>query len=271
MRFSSTLLLFSACVLLGSTRTGWAHPEEDQCTFKDPKTEKYYNLRSLRKTSGDDWEVEAHQTGYTFKLNVCHPLVGDKSKIKSPERVAAVAYRETDAWSLGLASHNLVPQGDRLLLEYRDGDKCGDNSMYRTTLISLVCDTKVRDLGRPEYIGNGNQCSYFFEWRTPAACATSEPVAGSAGGSFLVMVFIFVAMYLFVGVVYNRITHKARGMEQIPHYPMWRNAFEFVKDMTLIIAVTVVDFFKRRSSGSSNRQYHQVGESDATTLIDDDF
>ncbi|KAJ1994308.1 Cation-independent mannose-6-phosphate receptor CI-MPR [Dimargaris cristalligena] len=272
-------LAASLLLALSATPRATAHDEAHQCTLKDPNSENYYNLRALRHaTSGeDDWEVEPFNSGYQFRLNVCHALTGDTSKLRNARQTAALAMRDDQVWSLGQASHDLRVRGDRLVLKYADGDRCevpggaGTKSdYYRTSVLSLVCDKNVRGLGKPEFVDQVDSCAYFFEWRTPVACPTSEPSDSSAGGTFFVAIFILVAIYMFFGVLYNRLTKQARGLEQIPHYHLWKGGFEFVKDMTQIILASIIGYFQNRRTARNSR-YQHIGESDANTLIDDDF
>lgn len=38
--------------------------------------------------------------------------------------------------------------------------------------------------GNPYLISSSNDCSYWFVWRTPAACSTDRPSGGNGGGIF---------------------------------------------------------------------------------------
>ncbi|KAJ1929210.1 Cation-independent mannose-6-phosphate receptor CI-MPR [Tieghemiomyces parasiticus] len=270
MRPTLAFLTVAAMALLAAGPTA-TKDNDDACTYKDPKTERYYSLQALRRTTGEDWTAEAYGTGYKFHLNVCHELVGDKSHLKNAEEAAIMAQRDDEYFSLGQTSDHLIFRGDRLLLKYTNGDRCeGSSAFDRSSLIAFVCDKSVEGLGKPEFVGEANKCAYFFEWRTPAACSTSEPSESTFAGTFFVVSFVLQTLYMFFGILYNRFTKQARGLEQIPHYHTWKKVFDYVKDMSMIIFATIIGKIRNRRS-ANNARYQHVGESDANTLIDDDF
>ncbi|KAJ1975761.1 Cation-independent mannose-6-phosphate receptor CI-MPR [Dimargaris verticillata] len=248
-----------------------ASAETKPCTYLDEATKKYFDLSPLAKESGDDWQPEAFDTGYKFAFNVCHKLASPNSRLKNAPQVGASAERDGQVWSLGEFNSNLVVRGDQLILKYTDGETCSANQYTRTSVMSFICDTQMKGLGTPRYIGDGNQCTYFFEWRTPAACSTSEPSGGSTFATLLVAGFILTSIYLFCGVLYNRVVNKSRGLKQIPHYNLWRSIFDFIKDMAQIVGINLFYFIQKKRSGPNSNRYQHVGESDANALIDDDF
>ncbi|KAF9967785.1 Cation-independent mannose-6-phosphate receptor CI-MPR, partial [Modicella reniformis] len=74
-----------------------------------------------------------------------------------------------------------------------------------------------------------------------------------------VVIFVYIAG----GVAYNRIVHNARGMKQIPNYQTWIEAFDFIKDMAIIL---ISKCYKPRRS----QTYHNLPvDSEINTLIDD--
>ncbi|KAF9895477.1 Cation-independent mannose-6-phosphate receptor CI-MPR, partial [Lobosporangium transversale] len=83
--------------------------------------------------------------------------------------------------------------------------------------------------GNPTLLANNNDCNFWFEWRTPAACATDRPTPTNGGGVFGTIIGIVIFVYIVGGVAYNRIVHHARGLKQIPNYQWWAEAFDFVK------------------------------------------
>ena len=75
-----------------------------------------------------------------------------------------------------------------------------------------------------------DECTYFFEARSPSACGgvEAETTLGP-GGVFGVIVLIAVLVYLAGGCVYQRTVMHQRGWRQIPNYTMWAGLFEFGK------------------------------------------
>ena len=73
-------------------------------------------------------------------------------------------------------------------------------------------------------------------------------------------------MYIIGGIAYNRVVHNARGFKQIPNYHWWYEAFDFIKDMVVIL------FAKCYRPKRSQSSYHNLPvDSEINTLIDDDY
>ncbi|KAJ1674355.1 Cation-independent mannose-6-phosphate receptor CI-MPR, partial [Spiromyces aspiralis] len=215
-----------------------------------------------------DYAVDGYDSGYKFKLNVCHSLVtsGLEYSVKSS---GAAWSRGGDLGSLGKPSEKPFVRGNKLLLEYHGGSQCPDNSQAKqSTVISFICDASVPGNGKPVYVADAERCAFWFEWRTPVACPLSSPPKSDGRGDsdgpsdnggakdgdkgekgnrsnngdgtswlgvLFIMLFIVGAVYLMAGVFYNRMFHQSRGLEQIPHYRLWSGMFGFIRDMALIL------------------------------------
>ncbi|KAG0264800.1 Cation-independent mannose-6-phosphate receptor CI-MPR [Mortierella polycephala] len=241
--------------------------EELDCTVTHPTTGKFYDLRPLiRKESDQDWTPNTGaDKSMEFKLNVCHTVLKKDLDVKNQEDIASWG-RRNKGTSLGKLSKNPFFRGDSLLLEYKDGDDCPNAQYYKkSTLIRFVCDTSVNGQGNPYLISNNNDCSYWFEWHTPLACSVDRPSSGSGGGVFGTIVGVVVAVYLIGGIAYNRIVNHARGLKQIPNYQAWVDAFDFIKDMAIIL-------FAKCYRPKRSQTYHNLPvDSEINTLIDDDY
>ena len=163
--------------------------------------------------------------------------------------------------------------------------------------MSFICDKSISGNGNPVYVTDVDRCSFWFEWRTPAACAqSSAPLPdkddggnedgdssgdntggngdnkdgnnGESGGGtsvfdiLFIIMFIFGAAYLLVGVLYNRVFYQSRGMEQIPHYRLWYGIFGFIKDMGMILWYPISEAlgkcFSRFGRGSGSGGSHSA-------------
>lgn len=90
-------------------------------------------------------------------------------------------------------SHSPQIRGRKLVLQYENGSLCPNNDKYRkSTIMSLMCD---REAWKPTiaFVGQANECAYFFEMRTSAACAT---VKAQALGPVAVFGIMYVAFLL---------------------------------------------------------------------------
>ncbi|KAF2721669.1 mannose 6-phosphate receptor domain-containing protein [Polychaeton citri CBS 116435] len=118
------------------------------------------------------------------------------------------------------------------------GKATTDGKQRKSTIVSLLCD---RDPLAPQltlsFVGaSPDECAYFFEARSPYACAGVEEAKQtlSPGGVFGVIVTIAIIVYLVGGCVYSRVVLNQRGWKQLPNYHMWAGIAEFFKDLFII-------------------------------------
>ncbi|KAJ2849826.1 Cation-independent mannose-6-phosphate receptor CI-MPR [Coemansia brasiliensis] len=205
-----------------------------------------YDLRPLKRQN-DSYEVDGFDTGYRFRLNICGTLSTETDAIGRWFRgdSSGILGKLGDTW----------PQlrGDKLLLEYTNGDACSNiPQLNQTTIISFVCDRTVNGNGRPVFISEWANCAFIFEWRTPLACSNTLAAGNeqkietdiddesndsnddsieqgtSRGAVIFVVVFVVGSIYMLGGFLYNRVLNtssRLRGLEQLPNYRLWRGIF----------------------------------------------
>ncbi|KAL1919474.1 uncharacterized protein VTP21DRAFT_2167 [Calcarisporiella thermophila] len=268
-------VLFSATI---AAMASFALAEDPPCTAVHNGTDNYYDLSPLKKESGEDWIVSGADLGYTFRINVCRELLYDQTGLKNPQGVAAYQRADIKGFSIGKVSTKPFFRGDKLLLEYQDGDECPNNSAkHRSTLISFTCNPVADSLGKPIFVGQYDDCAYWFEWHTSAACPTKRAVGGSGWGLFFTIremlippspfsLFLAFLVYFIGGIAYNRIIHHERGIRQVPHWEFWANAYDFCKDMALILIANLPCFKER----SSSERYRGIAIDEENALIDED-
>lgn len=99
----------------------------------------------------------------------------------------------------------------------------------KSSIISLLCEREPMAPKVPQaavaFVGaSQDECTYFFEVRSPAACAGAEIDSSSGlgpGGVFGVIMLIALIVYLVGGCVYQRTVMHQRGWRQLPNYSMW--------------------------------------------------
>jgi len=103
----------------------------------------------------------------------------------------------------------------------------------KSTIISMLCD---RDPMSPlltlNFVGaDTDECTYFFEARSSAACGGIEVAKQtlSPGGVFGVIAIITFAVYIVGGCVYSRMVLQQRGWRQLPNYALWAGIGGFLK------------------------------------------
>lgn len=114
-------------------------------------------------------------------------------------------------------------------------DKKKSKGRTKSAVISMLCD---RDPLAPtlqlSFVGTMDECTYFFEGRSAAACATANTSKATLNpaGVFGVIVMIAILVYLVGGCVYNRAVLQQRGWQQIPNYNLWSGIFGFFRVRT---------------------------------------
>lgn len=69
-------------------------------------------------------------------------------------------------------------RGRKLVIEYTDGSPCPEAPKLRkSTLMSLMCDRELFQKASISFVGQANECAYFFEVRTASACPTVKAQA----------------------------------------------------------------------------------------------
>ena len=223
----------------------------EPCTIRHPTTKEFYDLRGLARSPDEknavDWHANGHDYGSgNFTINVCHTLIDTpKSLAKTAGNVSAM-YRDEDGeyQSVGQVSTQLKFQGKKLILEYDNGSECpGKTSYKKSSLIVFTCDPLMVGTAAVSFVGQLHDCSYFFEYKTSRACATTSHVesALSPGYVFLIIFLVALAVYMVGGCMYSRAVLHQRGWRQIPHHEKIRAALGFVGDFAVILGVTAWD------------------------------
>lgn len=100
-----------------------------------------------------------------------------------------------------------------------------ETKRHKSTLISFHCEKDpLKSVAVASFIGTDpDECAYFFEMRSEAACPGLGPVQAGLGpaGVFGIIAIIAVLVYFIGGVMYNRSVEHSRGWRQLPNYAMW--------------------------------------------------
>lgn len=135
-------------------------------------------------------------------------------------------------------------------MEYTNGSPCGgknkkrgwddeddddddDKSIRRkSSIISFHCEKDPLVATSASYVGTDpEECAYFFEVRSQAACGGSEPAKQTVGPGavFAIIGVIAILVYFIGGVFYQRNVAHARGWRQLPNYSFWAGIGNFIK------------------------------------------
>ncbi|ORY59129.1 mannose-6-phosphate receptor binding domain-containing protein [Pseudomassariella vexata] len=148
----------------------------------------------------------------------------------------------------------------------------------KSATISFLCNQDPIASGAAiSFVGTDpDECAYFFEVRSPNACAGVEPhKPGSVGpGSVFVIIFIIaVLVYLGGGIFYQRAVANARGWRQLPNYSLWAGIWSFVSDVFVMTTSSCARFLPSRRgyryiSGSSSATRRSRDREAENRLID---
>jgi cation-dependent mannose-6-phosphate receptor len=108
-----------------------------------------------------------------------------------------------------------------------DKDK---NARRKTTVISLLCDSDPLAKTSISFVAAVDECTYFFEGRSPFACGGVHQAKQALGpsGVFSVIIIIAILVYFVGGCVYQRTVMHQRGWRQLPNYAMWAGIYRFL-------------------------------------------
>lgn len=274
---ASTVLIPRDQNVLVSTNDVSAKDNNKPCIYLDETSHYIYDLNKLTKTDGD-YKIEILESKTnkkkTFNLNVCHALVSSTKGLKDPTNVAISVEEGDKVKSLGKTNSTLTMVNNNIILSHEDGDNCpGIDIRRRKTKIVFECDKSISNNGSPVFIDDFESCHYIFEWKTPLVCSSNGSASDDTSSSgwiiFFKVISVLGLIYLFAGILYNRFAKGAQGLEQLPHFDFWFKIFDFVKDMSLIIALKAWDSLMSFKTKVSSR-YQSVPRNDGHILVEDD-
>jgi cation-dependent mannose-6-phosphate receptor len=138
-------------------------------------------------------------------------------------------------------SHMLADLSPREIVGGDDGDHEDEEDesdrpkvpgRTKTTIISMLCERDpLMPLLTLSFIASPDECTYIFEARSPAACASIQKSAQtlSPSGVFGVIMMIAIMVYIVGGCVYSRVVLNQRGWRQLPNYSLWAGIFGFFR------------------------------------------
>ncbi|KAL2799287.1 mannose 6-phosphate receptor domain-containing protein [Aspergillus keveii] len=256
-----------------SSDSSGSKDEQAPCVARSPTTGLYYDLNSLtvqhplsdsektrKHQRHESWHAKGYDYNANFTLNVCGPVIENVTDVVGVEEnlwqnVSAYYKKDDKTYSIGQQASEPFFRGRKLVLNYTDGSPCdGDlSSRNKSTLISFLCDRET-SASQPtvSFVGTMDECTYFFELRSSAACGGyGHDPAGqglSPGGIFGIIALIAIAAYLVGGCAYQRTVMHQRGWRQCPNYSLWAGMLDFVKDMTVILFSSLLRLLRIRRS-----------------------
>ncbi|OQD71369.1 hypothetical protein PENPOL_c001G05495 [Penicillium polonicum] len=272
--------------ILGLSSASYSsHLEDDApCVARSPTTGLYFDLNAislsppemkdgklLKDARNTSWYAKGHDYPANFTINICAPVIENVTDVVGIEssrwkNVSAYYERDDKRYSIGQQASEPFFRGRKLVLNYTNGSPCPDDynmgssnvsTRTKSTVMSFLCDRDAApNVATASFVGSMDECSYFFEVRSSAACGgiAVDPNAGGLGpgGVFGVIMVIAIAVYLIGGCAYQRTVMHQRGWRQCPNFSLWAGVFDFVKDMFVIIFSSLGNLFRCKGSPAGN-------------------
>ncbi|KAG0236088.1 hypothetical protein BGW41_000562 [Actinomortierella wolfii] len=125
----------------------------------------------------------------------------------------------------------------------------------QSTVIKFTCNPdKTEDTPVFESYTDGETGVATFTWESSHVCPkqiSNPPSEGMGGfGVFFTILFVFGAIYLVLGAIYNHQVYGAKGLDLLPNLEFWRDFPGLVKDVFYHVWDSV--------TGRGNRGYMSV-------------
>ncbi|CAK5279071.1 unnamed protein product [Mycena citricolor] len=238
------LLLFGA----GSFVSTVGAAEDKPCTAHHDG--KYYDLNRVQST--DDYKLSSPEN-LEIVLSACKSVSQETWGLKGiddPANVAGFVRRGHGDFSLGRTNTTLSfhSRSKHPHLAFTGGSKCIDSAgnaidnLRGSSEIEFVCDPGA-GRGQPRLVAqlpagpDDKACAWVFEWRTAAACPTSEGITfgGFIWGLFISIILLLI-LYVVVGTIYNHFVLNLQGTDALPRFSVagmihhGRDALEMASD-----------------------------------------
>ncbi|OOF97415.1 hypothetical protein ASPCADRAFT_206245 [Aspergillus carbonarius ITEM 5010] len=257
------LFLLAAPLTAYSADSSGSKDALSPCVVRSPTTGLFYDLNTIslspppaegekpRKNAREEsWHAKGHDYNANFTINICAPVIEDVKDVVGVDRsrwrnVSAYYEREGKVYSIGQQSSDPFFRGRKLVMNYTNGSPCagdyiGNAARTKSTIMSFLCERDTpASQATVSFVGTMDQCSYFFEVRSSAACGATAPTPDnpglSPGGVFGVIALIAITVYLVGGCAYQRTVMHQRGWRQCPNFSLWAGMLDFMKDMIVIL------------------------------------
>ncbi|KAF9971801.1 hypothetical protein BGZ73_005150 [Actinomortierella ambigua] len=183
--------------------------------------------------------------GETEKILYLRPIAGDApASDKSPARTVSPA--------VALAAKPENVKEDPWTLTLKGGLVANKT---QSVVIKFTCNPdKTEDTPKFESFTEADVGTTTFSWESSHVCPkqiSNPPSEGMGGfGVFFTILFVFGAIYLLVGAVYNHQVYGAKGLDLLPNLEFWRDFPGLVKDVFYHVWDSV--------TGRGNRGYMSV-------------
>ncbi|KAF3078471.1 Cation-independent mannose-6-phosphate receptor CI-MPR [Orbilia oligospora] len=260
--FLASASIIAAALLIGLSQANplavLSELPDPPCSATSNRTGTFVDLHSLiRKGHDDNYLVSGYDYNSNFTLNICAPVLSsdnlDFHALSDAHNISAFYQKGGITYSLGRASSTPKFRGRKLILEYTGGSLCpkldsngapvdgkdNEDGYRKGALLSFTCDRELIGPARVSFVGQQNECSYWFDVRTSSACATVKQQPLGPVAIFGIIFLVALLVYFIGGCFYQRTVLHARGWRQVPHWQTWLGALNFIWDAIRICMFSV--------------------------------
>ncbi|EMG47757.1 hypothetical protein G210_1808 [Candida maltosa Xu316] len=181
--------------------------ELDPCTVFNPISKGFIDLRGLSSISNEGkalpWISKGYDSGKNYTIGVCsnpfkkqHSEVHEiQDNVNSSSIGAYYVDPQTNKYvSIGQYSTTPKFRGRKLTLTYENGSYCDavdsktNTRLRKSTILTFTCDREMSARASVSFIGQSNECTYFFEVRSHHAC----PTAPKANNLAVIWIFLLI-------------------------------------------------------------------------------
>ncbi|KAI5966520.1 MRL1 [Candida pseudojiufengensis] len=192
----------------------------DPCTVFNPISKGFIDLRGLSSFGNENkplpWNSKGYDSGKNYTIGICSTpfkkLHDNDIKDNLNSSLVGGYYMENNKYiSIGQFSTQPKFRGKKLTITYENGSYCNNlfdqrgNPLQKSTILTFTCDREMSAKATISYIGNFNDCNYFFEVKSHHAC----PTAAKANNTAAVWIFLFILLaalfvYFSGGILYRQ-------------------------------------------------------------------
>ncbi|CAI5757937.1 unnamed protein product [Candida verbasci] len=183
----------------------------DPCTVYNPISKGYIDLSGLSSISNEGkalpFNAKGYDSGKNYTLGICsnpfkqhHDNLNEIQDNVNQSLIGGFYINDQHKYvSIGEFSTTPKFRGRKLTLTYENGSYCENTldsfgkKLRKSTILSFTCDREISAKAQISFIGQINECSYFFEVRSHMACPTA---AKEQKGNVILILLIFIGSFV---------------------------------------------------------------------------
>ncbi|KAI3406377.2 MRL1 [Candida oxycetoniae] len=196
----------------------------DPCTVFHPISKGFIDLSGLSSFGNENkpmpWNSRGYDSGKNYTIGICsnpfkkhHDNLNEIQDNVNATNIGAFYVDPVTNKYVSIGEFSTEPKfrGRKLTLTYENGSYCDaqdsktGNRLRKATILTFTCDREMSARAVISYIGNFNDCSYFFEVKSHHACPTAAKANNLAAVWIFLLIFCAALLvYLSGGLLYRQ-------------------------------------------------------------------